>query len=103
MRALVWSGDQTIGTVHLGIYDEGMAVAGGKFQPNEHYDPLKHATELEGEERSGQLGFKPLRVSTASGDQIVEVVVSLVDWAETAGEEHGREVTVFGLSTTADH
>lgn len=76
-----------------------MGVAGGVFVPNARYIAHLHATELEGVDRSGHSGR--LRVRMDDGAFLSPEAVALVDWAATAGDEHGRELSVFGLDLDA--
>lgn len=100
-QASVYASDVHIGTVDFKFWDAGMAVAGGTFLPTRQYLPCRHATELEGMDRQLSEESTTLRIVLVGGVPLACERIALIDWAETAGEEHGREVVAFGVEQFA--
>lgn len=90
----VVDGDAIVGSTILEDWDRSMGVAGGAFQPTKAYRPDMHARLLQGVEKPLSVN---LRVVVEGGNEVECELAVIIDWAETAGAIHGRELNVYGL------
>lgn len=78
-----------------------MGVAGGIFVPNENYVAERHATMLDGVELLESDRQSSLKVVSANGQMLQCEAIALIDYADYAGDQYGRELTIFGVDVLA--
>jgi hypothetical protein len=90
---MVKAGRTEIGTVHFFAWDDGMAVATGRFRPSETYRAQDHATQI-GDDLLTRT--KPLHVVWNDGRNLECDAIGLIDYSDEVGDE-GRELIAFGV------
>ncbi|MCV3765677.1 hypothetical protein [Rhizobium sp. TRM95796] len=85
MKVNVFHNGLLIGCSRLDAADPPMSVASGPFEPTSHYDPQRHASNIDGEDNTGRVEEQlSVRSEEFGGIDCQGVIID--DYSKTLGE-----------------